>query len=90
MKCNYTTTEKELLSIVQAFNDYEFLLHTSHHNLTNANLNLQCIICWHLLIEEFYLQFHYIPGSNNVLADALSRIQQNTEGENTIDKTTTE
>ena len=92
--------EKELLSIVQTFKEYQPLLygaeihvHTDHRNLTySKNLNSQRVIRWHLFIEEFHPQFHYITGPNNVLADALSRVPRSLEEEenaNAVDKATT-
>eukprot|EP00977_Amphora_coffeiformis_P009356 scaffold2144_cov98-Amphora_coffeaeformis.AAC.1 len=80
---NYTTIEKELLSIVETLKEFRCMLlgaqlriYTDHQNLTYAmtSYTTQRVLRWRLLLEEFGPSYHYKKGETNVVADALSRV----------------
>ena len=78
----YTVTEKELLSIVEVLKAFKNILfgqqlrvYTDHKNLTYKNQNSDRVMRWRLYIEEYAPEIEYIPGTKNVVADALSRLE---------------
>jgi RNase H-like domain found in reverse transcriptase len=78
----YTTTERELLSIIETLKEYQNILlghqikvFTNHKNLIYKTFNTKRVIRWHLIIKEFGPQLTYIKRVNNMVADALSRMQ---------------
>jgi len=78
----YTTTERELLSIVETLKEFknillgqEIVVFTDHKNLTCKNFNTERVMRWRLLIEEFGPTLTYIKGPKNIVADALSRLE---------------
>ena len=77
----YTTTERELLSIVEVLKEFksilfgqELIIHTDHENLTYKKFNSDRVMRWRLFIEEYSPDIRYIKGENNIVADALSRL----------------
>ena len=49
-------------------------VYTDHKNNTFQKFQAQHILHWHLFLEDFGIQFHYIKGETNSLADALSHL----------------
>ncbi len=77
----YTTTERELLSIVETLKEFRNILlgqdleiHTDHKNLTCKNFNTDRVMRWRLILEEYGPELKYVRGENNEIADALSRL----------------
>jgi hypothetical protein len=75
----YTTTERELLSIVETLKEFrtillgqQLIVHTNHENLTYKHFNSDRVMQWRLYIEEYSPNLPYIKGTGNVAADALS------------------
>ena len=82
---NYTVGECEMLSIVETLRAYrnillghDVIIYTDHKNLVNDKTRHESarIQCWVWLLEEFGPTFKYLPGADNPVADALSRLDQ--------------
>jgi hypothetical protein len=80
---NYTTTEKELLSIVETLKEfrnillgYEIEIFTDHKNLTyeSTECSSQRAQRWRGTIQEFDVTLKFIAGDANKVADAISRL----------------
>ena len=77
----YTTTERELLAIVETLKEFRNILlgqtikvYTDHVNLTYKTCNSNRVMRWRLLIKEYGPELIYLPGDKNIVADALSRL----------------
>ncbi|KAD3067089.1 hypothetical protein E3N88_34969 [Mikania micrantha] len=82
---NYTTTEKELLAVVFAFEKFRSYLvlskttvFTDHSALRFLFANKAakpCLIRWIILLSEFDIEIKDKKGAENVVADHLSRLE---------------
>ena len=77
----YTTTEHELLAIVETLKEFRNILlgqqltiYTDHKNLTHKTFNTNRVMRWQLLLEVYKPTLHYIKGERKVVADAFSRL----------------
>ncbi|CAJ1938644.1 unnamed protein product [Cylindrotheca closterium] len=78
---NYTTTEHELLAIVETLKEFRTIplghkikVYTDHKNLTFTQFNTEHVLRWGMVLEEYGPEHIYIKGPDNVVADALSRL----------------
>jgi len=79
----YTTTERELLAIVETLKEFRNILlgqqirvYTDHKNLTYQTFNTDRVLRWRLILEEYGPELIYIKGERNIVADALSRLEK--------------
>jgi hypothetical protein len=84
----WSTIEKECYAIWYALRHWEFLLRdifftirTDHRNLKYLNTNTPKVVRWKLAVQEYNFQLEDIKGPTNVIADALSRLCAEVEGE---------
>ena len=78
----YTTTEKELLSIVETLKEFRNILlgmkivvYTDHKNLTCKHFNTDRVMRWRLILEEYGPELRYVKGEQTMVAGASSRLK---------------
>ena len=81
---NYTVTEKELLSVVFACINfrtyvlgYPLTIRSDHKYISflkKCKLNHDRLTTWILVLQEYNIQWEYIPGKQNMVADGLPRV----------------
>lgn len=91
---NYSTIERELLAIIESCKHFRpylfgrlFLIETDHKPLVwlfSLKDPSSRLVRWRLKLEEFQYKVVYKKGKENVVADALSRVEINTK--ETVDK----
>jgi hypothetical protein len=81
---NYSTVDKELLSIVMTLREFWSILlgaklhtQTDHKNILHIRDSLQCRMRWISYFYEYGPELHYVEGSVNVVADTFSLLPQN-------------
>ena len=83
---NYTTNEKEILTIVECLKQIHGILFGyginvlfDHKNLVYATTlsESQRVMCWRLILEDFEPNIQHIAGVDNIVADTLSRMLSN-------------
>ena len=98
---NYSTVEKELLAIINSIQKFRHYLQgssqplsvfTDHNPLTFLQRNKftnQRLLRWSLMLQPYAIQINHIKGSDNCLADALSRPPDGSQGSLPIPTLTT-
>ncbi|MGL5707225.1 MAG: reverse transcriptase domain-containing protein, partial [Aeromonas sp.] len=80
----YTTTEREMLAILSAVKNWkdwiggsEIIVHTDSKNLVCKNADLENRVGkWKAMLTEFNIKYQHISGKENIIADELSRSNQ--------------
>ena len=85
---NHSTIEKEMLSMVFAYEKFRsyilgshIIIHTDHAAIKYLMAKKEAkprLIRWVLLLQEFDLEIKDNKGSDNVIADHLSRLEMTT------------
>ena len=84
---NYTVTEKECLAIVQTVKHYKHYLMGKKFTILTDHMSLKWLMGyknptgrlarWIFTLQMFNFEIKHIKGSENVMADALSRLEIN-------------
>ena len=79
---SYTTIEKDIILISEYLNlfhgiifGYEINVYLDHNNLVYADTKseYQRVMCWIIIIKEFWTNIQHIDGAGNILSDTISR-----------------
>ncbi len=80
-QCNYSSVDKELLSIVMTLREFQSMLlgaelhiHTNYKNILNIGDSSQSRLRWISYVDEYGPELHYVECSANVVADTFSRL----------------
>ena len=82
---NWSTIQKEAYAIFfccqqldYLIRDRKFTIHTDHMNLTYMKQNPTSMVTrWFIAMQELDFTVHFVKGTDNELADALSRLCPN-------------
>ena len=80
----YSTTKRELLALVNSLEKFRYLIlhypvevftdHLPLIGLLSRTTKDACLTRWALLVQEYNIRIHYLPGKENIFADPLSRL----------------
>ena len=86
-KRNYLVHKKELLVIIHSLKKWQsdllglpIFTYTDHQTLENFNTQRdlsRCQLRWQEYLSQYELNMVYVPGEDNTVADALSRVPPN-------------
>ena len=81
---NYSVIEKELFAVIWSVQHFSQYLYANEMHLFSDHRPLQWLHTlshqsprlarWSLLLQDFHIVPHFIKGTNNIVADSLSRL----------------
>ena len=85
VQLNWSTIQTEAYAIFTCctqlghlIRDRPFTIHTDHKNLTYMTKNSSSMVArWYIALQEFDYTLHFVKGSQNTIADAMSRLCPN-------------
>ena len=88
---NYPTHKKEMLAIVRALKKFRAELLGTHFTICTDHRTLECFqgqcnlsrrqVRWQEFLAEYDFEIHYVRGEDNTVADVLSRMPEEGEGD---------
>ena len=95
-QCNYSTTDQEMLAIIDALRTFEHKLHGVKFTIITDHMVLRTLITqtvknqqrirWLEDMTMFDFDIQHIQGEENILADALSRIYDGMDADEIVDQ----
>ena len=86
----YSATKREALALIFGLEQFRHLILCYETHVFTDHLPLlgiltketkdACINRWTLLVQEYKIKLHHIPGKDNLVADVLSRLTKETKG----------
>ena len=67
--------------------DQQLKIYSDHKNIRCKNFNIDRVLWWIIILEEYRPEIEYIPGYKNIVADSLSQLPIKENQETTHEST---
>ena len=67
--------------------DQQLKIYSDHKNIRCKNFNIDRVLWWIIILEEYRPEIEYIPGYKNIVADSLSQLPIKENQENIHEST---